>query len=214
MYQIDEGLHDWLKLVRLVAHDLFPTWREVILVCLCVPIPQAIVGSRHCERVTLLAHTQRLLRPLALGDVMADALILDDPAIGVEDGPVGPQMPADLPARRDDAVLMGNDGAFRAQRCQAPQNDLEIFVRYERCKFPAYQVLARLVEVSTVGVVHEGEGLIGQIAANQLGLILDDGAVPCLALAQGLLRPHALGDVLNEREATLYGAGLVDVRYV
>ena len=60
------------KLARLVAgHRVVPRV-EVHLVRDQVPVPQAVVGRRHCQLVALTAYAQLLLRSLPVGDVGDD----------------------------------------------------------------------------------------------------------------------------------------------
>jgi len=51
------------------------------------------------------------------------------------------------------------------------------------------------VEVAGVGLVDERQRAVGLVTADQLGLVLDDGAVPLLAPTERLLGLAALGDV-------------------
>ena len=88
-----------------------------------------------------------------------------------------------------------------------------IFIRDQRHKRMADQLILVHVEVAAAGIVDEGQGPIGQMTAHQLGLVLDNGAVTALASFQivSALPQRNLRVQPHDRAPGLSGDGLQGV---
>ena len=145
----------------------------------------------------LLAALDRLLRLAALGHVPSHRLELHAVAVRVGNQLVDPLVPAQLAVGCDGGVLVRDDARIRAQRLDVRAGSLALLGRDQIEEAAAQQLVRRLAEMPGVGVVDEGQGGVGLEPADQIGLLVDDGAEPLLAGAQRILRPQprdALGD--------------------
>ena len=128
-----------------------------------------------------------VLGTLALGNVATDRLVLDDPALVVEEAAVAPLLPAELAVRTQDLVLRGCDRALgRNGRKECPRGPVPI-QRDEVPEGAAEKLPPRALEVPAVGVVDERVRPVGKEPAYQLGLVFDDRAITGLAESQRLL---------------------------
>ena len=144
----------------------------------------------HHGTIPLLTLAQRLLRPLALGDVAPNRLELGHVSLCVEHGPVDPLLPAHLAPGRHRPVLYGRHRLFPAERGQVLDDPLPVLRQNLGRKAMPHQILTLLTVMATIGLVHKGKRAVGEKATNQVRLILDDGAVAFLTLPQRLLRPY------------------------
>ena len=142
-----------------------------------------------------LALAQRRLRPLEVGDVAADRLILDDEPLIVAD-----RQPR--PLHMADSVVSGLVSAFEGgqhlcvfRRRQRPLGRLPVPGHEQVDELAPDELLARLADILAIGVVDEGQHPVRQVAANQLRLGLDQGPVQLFAVAQRGLGALEVGDV-------------------
>ena len=139
---------------------------------------------------------QGLDQLLALGDVPAHGLDLDQPPLVVEQPPVVHLDPADAAGGVPHPVLH-RDHRFpgRYPRDRGPDR-LPVLGHGLRMPGPAEQFLPGPAEETAEHLVHIGVGAFGRpVTAEDLGLILDHGPVAGLAGAQFLLVRPPLGDV-------------------
>ena len=149
------------------------------------PLQQRPAVRQTGQRVGQGQIADLLLRASPLGDVATNRLILDD---RVADGPFGPLLPADAAVRLHRLELDGHDIA-RAEPGDRVTDDRTCRCRHEVDEPPADQLVRLPPEMPAEGAVDEGQGGVGKVPADQLGLILHDGTIAILALAQGQDQP-------------------------
>ena len=141
-------------------------------------------GAKH-GAVARLELPERVLRALLVGDVAPDALQFEHAAAVIDDGVIGPVLPADGAIGQDHGMFVRIDPA--AQSVDSGQHR---GARVERDHFDesrADQLLTRPVPEAAVGVVDEGQRGIRQEPADQLALRVDDAAVAELRCCASLL---------------------------
>ena len=145
-----------------------------------------------------LALLQRPLGVLARRDLAADRLDLDQPALVVEEGGVGPLLVAHA-ARRLGVRLLELVGDGRPLGGEPGPGGVDPRPLVRRVVADVVvareQHLARQAAVAAVGVVREDDAAVRAQAQDQLGLGLDHRAVAGLALLQRVLGPDPLADV-------------------
>ena len=119
---------------------------------------------------------------------------------------VDPLLAAQSPVRQDDAVLVDPGLSTVENRCDMFQRGRPLGLRDQLDESPADQLLSPPSEEAAVRLVHERERRVRQIPADKIALILDDAAIPLLALAQGVHDQATIGgdlehlrDVFEER---------------
>ncbi|KAF5033244.1 hypothetical protein DSECCO2_608790 [anaerobic digester metagenome] len=128
---------------------------------------------------------ERLPRHPRIGDVTAHRLVLGGGAFVVEGRRVCPLLPPDPAVRHDHPVL---DRRYRVIGGEGGETLLDpglVVGRDGEGVPPPDEVAARDAEVTAVGVVREGDGAVGEPAADQLGLALHDHPAPLLAPPEG-----------------------------
>ena len=138
-----------------------------------------------------------LLGPAPLGRVAADGLVARQPAVGVEQRPVEPLVPAHLAVREDLLVLAAHDRVLGRKRFQLGAQQRADVLRDAGVlqHVLAQEFLRPLAEDACVGGVREGEPEVGAVTADQLGLVLDNGPEALLAGLEQSLSPLLGRDV-------------------
>jgi hypothetical protein len=114
-------------------------------------------------------------------------LDFDNPAVSIDEDVIHPLLPSDSSVGQEDFVLVDVDAGVLQQRFHMAPNRGTRALRDQAEELPADQRFTPLLEESAVRIVDERERRIGQIAADELGLRLDDVPITFLALAQALL---------------------------
>jgi hypothetical protein len=113
------------------------------------------------------------------GDVVADGLVFDDAAFGIFDGAVRPGV--------DDRRLVAVGAGLFEDGGLGERGDVGLDeAGGEREAGLADEFEAFASEETGIGAVDEGEFALGRVAADEVGLVFDDGAVAGFEFLQGL----------------------------
>ena len=128
---------------------------------------------------------ERLPRHPRIGDIPADRLVLGDGTSLVEERRIRPLLPPDPAVRHDHPVLDRRYRMIGGEGGEALLDPGLVVGRDGESVPPPDEVAARDADVAAVGVVREGDGAVGEPAADQLGLALHDRPGPLLAPLKG-----------------------------
>src|SRR4030095_3095564 len=119
----------------------------------------------------------------------SNALYFDNLVVSIDEDVIHPLLPSDSSIGQEDFVLVDVDSGVLQQGFHMAPNRGTRALRDQAEELLADQRFAWFLEEAALPVVDERERRVGQVAADELGLRLDDVPITFLALASTFIGP-------------------------